>query len=226
MSSLVERFKLFFIGCFISLCGTFPFGTLNVLALHISANKGIYSAFLFSVGVALTEMAYVYITLIGLRVIQARSRLLYTTQWLSVGILLVFAFLSAWSALYPLPQQHAILLPEHLSPFLLGLLMSSVNPAQITFWLGWNSVLIAKNILKYNIQFYFIYILGIGLGTLSGLAFFIGAGQFGVGWIQAHQNLFNYIIAGVFLCLSIFQGYGLITRRHQLPSKLGSIDTD
>src|SRR5512135_1813829 len=53
-------------GLGISALGTLPLGTLNIAAMQISMAEGVRNAAMFSLGVALVEMAYLRISIIGI----------------------------------------------------------------------------------------------------------------------------------------------------------------
>jgi len=90
------------------------------------------------------------------------------------------------------------------SPFLLGLLLSALNPLQVPFWLGWNRFLITKNILNTQKGVSSLYLLGIGLGTMSSLLIFIFSGAYILKNYQDYSYVVTLILGLIYLG---FAGY-------------------
>jgi uncharacterized membrane protein YdjX (TVP38/TMEM64 family) len=69
---------------------------------------------------------------------------------------------------------------------------------QIPFWFGWSTVLFSKGILQADGQQFNWYSVGIGIGTLIGLAVFVAGGQLLLHNMQRHMSIVQYCIAGIF----------------------------
>ncbi len=190
-----SRFKIFYSGLFISLAGAIPLGVLNVTASHISANKGTGEALAFAIGVLLVEVFYVRVTLTGLNLLKRKEKLfarIHTSAtWLMAGMGVVILFSVSHPSVPAFVQQHP-------PAFLLGLLLSAVNLAQIPFWLGWNAVLMRKKILPSSTGAFNVYVTGVGTGTLAGLSLFIWGGREAATILQQHQNLIDVVIGFTF----------------------------
>jgi threonine/homoserine/homoserine lactone efflux protein len=191
-------------GLSISALGTLPLGTLNVAAMQVSVSEGLTSAIYFSLGVALVEVMYVRISLVGLHWIRQNARLLKWMDWIALAVVLALAAGSFYAASQP-DQHKSIILQTKLPSFFLGMLMSAINPAQVPFWFGWSSVLFSKRVLHANASCYNYYIIGIGFGTLVGLSIFAFGGRFLVNSLQNSHDTINYIIGSVFLLTAIIQ---------------------
>jgi threonine/homoserine/homoserine lactone efflux protein len=196
--------KVFFWGMIVSFLGSLPLGTLNVAAMQISVQESISNAIYFSLGSLLTEMIYVRISLVGINWIRKQKVLLKWMEWIALGIVLALA---AGSFIAATHEHHAknVILNNNMHRFFLGLLLSSISPMQIPFWFGWSTVLFSKNILQPKNSFYNLYILGIGLGTLTGNCVFIFGGKYIVEKLDANQNILNWVIGGIFALTAIIQ---------------------
>jgi threonine/homoserine/homoserine lactone efflux protein len=197
-------FRVFLTGLFISFLGTLPLGTLNIAAMQIGIASGVKAALFFAAGALVAEIVYVRISLVAMDWVRRQKRILKMLEWATFLIVLALAVSSFYTAMNPGVQKNPIL-NNALHPFLLGLMMSAINPVQIPFWFGWSTVLFTKNILKPQTDYYNSYIVGIGFGTLLGNGVFIFGGRLIAESIQHNQNILNYIIGGVFAITALIQ---------------------
>jgi threonine/homoserine/homoserine lactone efflux protein len=201
MSRLI---KIFFVGMLISALGTLPLGTLNIIAMQLSVAEGYIKACYFAVGVALVEIIYVRISLVGMDWVRKRKNLFKWLDWIAVLVVAALAMASFIAASKPQATHNAII-SNQMNRFLFGLMLSAINPVQIPFWFGWSTVLFTKKVLESNPKHYNFYIIGIGLGTLIGHSVFIFAGQLFAKTLESNANIVNYVIGGVFTITAIIQ---------------------
>ncbi len=196
--------KVFFWGMIVSFLGSLPLGTLNVAAMQISVQESISNAIYFSLGSLLTEMIYVRISLVGINWIRKQKVLFKWMEWITLAIVLALA---AGSFIAATHEHHTknVMLNNDMHRFLLGLLLSAISPMQVPFWFGWSTVLFQKNILQPKNAFYNLYIIGIGIGTLSGNCVFIFGGKYIVEKLNTNQNILNWVIGGIFALTAIIQ---------------------
>ncbi|MEO7311530.1 MAG: LysE family transporter [Chitinophagaceae bacterium] len=199
-----KLFKVFSWGLMISALGTLPLGTLNIAAMQISVSEGLRPALLFAFAATLVEIIYVRISLVGMDWVRKQKKLLKWLDWIALTIVLALAIGSFYAASQPSHVKN-VFLQNHMNRFLLGLLMSAINPVQIPFWFGWSTVLFTKNILEPKPAQYNLYIIGIGLGSLIGLGVFVFGGKLLVDKLNTNQHLLNYIIGGVFAVTALLQ---------------------
>jgi len=194
--------KIFFWGLLVSFLGSLPLGTLNVAAMQISVQENIRNAIFFSLGSLTVEMIYVRISLVGINWIRKQKKLFRWMEWIALAIVVALAIGSFAAAMKP---HHAknVMLNNDINRYLLGLTLSAINPVQIPFWFGWSTVLFTKNILQPKNSYYNFYIIGIGLGTLSGNLIFIFGGKWIVQILNGDQSLMNWIIGGIFAITSV-----------------------
>jgi threonine/homoserine/homoserine lactone efflux protein len=94
-----------------------------------------------------------------------------------------------------------------LSPVLLGLLLSIINPFHVPFWIGWTAVLKSKHVLNDNRGAHNFYVLAIGLGTALAFLVYALAGRFLVDHLQKQHVLLNWIIGIALLITALVQFY-------------------
>lgn len=194
--------KVFFWGMMVSFLGSLPLGTLNVAAMQISVQESIHNAILFSLGSLTVEMIYVRISLVGINWVRKQKKLFRYMEWITVAIVLALAIGSFAAAMKPHPAKNVVL-NNNINRYVLGAMLSAINPVQIPFWFGWSTVLFTKNILAPKNSFYNLYIVGIGIGTLLGNFVFIFGGKWIVTLLNGNQNLLNWIIGGIFTVTAV-----------------------
>jgi threonine/homoserine/homoserine lactone efflux protein len=204
--------KIFFTGMLISFVGSLPLGTLNVAAMQISVASGITAAMLFSLGSLAAEIVYVRLSLVAMDWIRKQEKIFRILEWVTLIIVLGLAAASFYAALHPATQKN-IILDSNLPKFLLGFVMSAVNPVQIPFWFGWSTVLFTKKILLPRPDHYNIYIAGIGIGTFIGNLVFIFGGRFIADKINNNQDILNWVIGGIFTLTGIIQIWRMIKKK-------------
>jgi threonine/homoserine/homoserine lactone efflux protein len=210
MNSLL---KIALWGMGISALGTLPLGVLNVAAMQISVTEGVRSASLFSLGVALIEVVYVRISIVGINWIRKHESLLRWMDWIAFGIVAALAVSSFVVAIQPPGEAKSIFFNNNVNSFVLGMGMSAINPMQIPFWFGWSTVLFSRGILQPGIRSFNWYTIGIGLGTLIGLAAFVAGGQLLVQYLDDHAQAVNYGIASIFAITALIFLYRILFRK-------------
>ena len=209
MSKLV---RIFFTGMLISFLGSLPLGTLNIAAMQIAISGTILSAILFSLGSLTAEMVYVRLSLIAMDWVRKQQKLFKILEWVTLGIVVALAVASFYAALHPTNHKNPVL-DNPLPPYVLGFVMSAVNPVQIPFWFGWSTVLFTKKILLPKSSHYNSYIVGIGLGTLMGNCVFIFGGKLIADKINANQHILNYVIGGIFAITALIQLWKILKKK-------------
>jgi threonine/homoserine/homoserine lactone efflux protein len=205
-----KLFRIFITGMFISFLGSLPLGTLNVAAMQIAIYKGIAAGLWFSSGSLAVEVVYVRLSLVAMDWVRRQQRLFRILEWVTLGIIVVLAVSSFWAAAHTSAHSEPVApayLENTLHPFLLGVIMSAVNPVQIPFWFGWSTVLFTKKILLPRNNHYNTYIAGIGLGTLFGNFVFVFGGHAIAGSISGNQHILNWVIGGIFTLTALIQAW-------------------
>ena len=196
----------------VSFLGSLPLGTLNVAAMQISVSDGVSPAIYFSLGSLTVEIIYVRLSLVAMDWVRRQEKLFKILEWVTLGIVVALAASSFYAATHPSVEENFIL-SSTLHRYVLGVVMSAVNPVQIPFWFGWSTVLFTKGILKPRNDHYNTYIIGIGLGTLFGNAIFIFGGLVIAEKLNANQHVVNWIIGGIFAITAIIQLWKILKKK-------------
>lgn len=204
--------KIFFTGMLVSFLGSLPLGTLNIAAMQISITDGVMAALLFSTGSLLAEVVYVRLSLVAMDWIRKQERIFRVLEYVTLLIVLALAASSFYAATHPTVEKNVVL-NSPMPKFLLGLIMSAINPVQIPFWFGWSTVLFTKKILLPRKDFYNSYIIGIGIGTLFGNFVFIFGGLLIASRINNNQHILNWIIGGIFALTALIQIWKMVKKK-------------
>lgn len=207
---MLDLIKVFFTGMLISFLGSLPLGTLNVTAMQIGIQENLRNAIRFSLGVAIIEILYVRLSLTGIDWVIAHDTLFTILQWITVFIFIVLAVSSFLIARKKNETKKNILLNNNMNRFWLGITMSAVNPVQIPFWFIWSTYLITNKVLMPTQTEFNVYTVGIGIGTLSGLAIFIFAGKWAMNKMNASQRWLNIFVGIIFLISAVVQFYKVV----------------
>jgi threonine/homoserine/homoserine lactone efflux protein len=199
--------KVFFTGMAISFLGSLPLGSLNIAAMQVAIRENVRRAVFFSLGVALVEIAYVRLSLTGMDWVMGHRQLFRALEWATVFLFLLLGASSLITARKKQGEQKNILLNNQVNRFWLGVMMSAINPVQIPFWFIWSTYLLSTKILLPTTTDYTTYTIGIGIGTLSGLALFIFGGRWLVQKINASHRAINLVVALVFFISAVIQLY-------------------
>jgi threonine/homoserine/homoserine lactone efflux protein len=196
--------KIFFTGMLVSFLGSLPLSTLNIAAMQISITDGHSPALWFAAGILLAEIIYVRISLVAMDKIRKQEKVLKALEWVTLFIVVALAVLSFVAAAQNNAQAKNILLSNSMPRFVLGLLMSALNPVQIPFWFGWSTVLFTKKILLPRNDHYNFYISGIGLGTFLATSVFI---------LNANQHTLHLVIGGIFTITAVIQIWKMVRKK-------------
>ena len=219
-------FRIFLWGLLISFLGSLPLGTLNVAAMQIGIQESIKNAIFFSAGSLLVEMVYVRLSLVGIDWVRKQVRLMKAMEWITLGIILALAIGSFIAAANDSGDGKNVILQNNMHRFLLGAIMSAINPVQIPFWFGWSTVLFTKKILEPSKMQYNFYIIGIGIGTLLGNSVFIFGGKWLVGTIKNSTQYINWVIGGIFTITAIIQLWKIISHKNSIDRMENIKDED
>ena len=197
----------------ISFLGSLPLGTLNVAVMQIAISDGLYPAALFALGSLIAELVYVRISLIAMDWVRRQERLFKILEWVTLAIVVALAASSFYAAMHPEIDKSPIL-SSTLNRFMLGLIMSAVNPVQIPFWFGWSTVLFTKKVLLPKPSHYNVYTTGIGIGTIFGNCVFIFGGKLIADKINNNQHILNWVIGGIFVLTAVIQIWKMARKKN------------
>jgi len=211
--------RIFITGLFISFLGTLPLGTMNIAAMQISVSDGLRPALYFAMGVLLVEIIYVRLSLVAMNWIRKNQKLFKILEWVTLLIIVALAISSFVAAADPVVKKNVVL-SNTMHRFVLGMVMSALNPMQIPFWFGWSTVLFTKKVLQPKISHYNIYILGIGIGTFVGMCLFVFGGRLLVDTLNSKQNVISWIVGGIFALTAIIQAWRMFKTKKDVVHQM------
>jgi threonine/homoserine/homoserine lactone efflux protein len=215
---MMKLLRIFFTGIFVSFVGAIPLGTTNLAATQIAITDGLEEALLFSAGLIIADIFYIYLTLLAMQWIQRQKKLFKALEWLTLFIVFSLAASNFYAAAHPGVNKN-VLLSNSLPRFVLGLTLNGLNPLQIPFWLGWSTVLFSKNILQPRWKHYNLFAGGASFGFLLALLLFIFGGRLIADKISNNQAAVYYVIGAIFMITGVVQIWKMINRKdvvHQL----------
>lgn len=215
---MLKLVRIFIAGIFISFIGALPLGTINISAMQLAITDGVQPAVLFALGMIPPDIFYVLVTLLAMQWIQRQKRLFKALEWVTLAIVVALAAANFYAALHPAVQKN-ILLSSTLPPFFLGMVMNAVNPLQVPFWFGWNTILLNKKTLEHRWLHYNTYAAGVSVGLFAGTAIFIFGGKLVADKINRNQNILSWAIGGIFFLTALYQIWKMQKKKdvvHQL----------
>lgn len=201
----MEMIKVFFIGALISFLGQLPLGNMNLTATQLSVQENARSAWKYGSGIVIVEIIYLRLALTGMDWVVEHKILFTIMGWVTVAVFIVLGILAFIIARRQTSAKKGLLLNNKMNRFLLGLVVSGLNPAQIPFWFLWSTQLLnSKVLIPTTIQFN-IFTTGAGLGSVAGLAVYIHGGKWLISKLKTSNRGLNVFMGVVFILAGLFQ---------------------
>ncbi|HOD09768.1 MAG TPA: hypothetical protein PKH91_03405 [Flavobacterium sp.] len=202
------KIKNIFIGFLVSFIGSIPLGYLNVVGYDVFKKFGLNETLFYLLGVISIEFFVIYFTLLFANQLIANKKLLKFIEGFSVVFMFVLAFIFYTSASSETTNPSVLERYVKYSPFVVGLILSSLNFIQVPFWTSWNLYLLNGNYIEISKSRKYFYVFGTVFGTFSGMLVLI----FSLNYLTLEFEffklfLFQFIIPIVFVVLGIFQGF-------------------
>ena len=198
-----KQLILFASAAAISSIGGLPLGTLNITAMFIAEHRGTSAALWFALGALLIEIVYVYLTLKLFEWLSTNAKVLTAIRWISIGVMLTIGIWLLVENTHA--NMHISAESRKANPFLTGLLLSALNPAQIPFWLGWNAVAIDRKLLQLQTPATLVWLMGIGTGTFLSLGLFAVSGPAIFKMIGGNDRMLTRLIGLIFVLAALLQ---------------------
>lgn len=203
-----ELLLVLFTGFGVSFLGQLPLGNLNVAATQIGVEESIKNAWLFSIAGAIVEVVYLRIALNSSEWLMHNKMLFNYMNWFTVVLFYVLGFLSIRKAIKQKePEKKGLLIDNNINRFVLGLMLSAVNPMQIPFWFFWGTYFIQNGTVKPTSTDFNLFTAGACLGTLSGQVIYIHGGKWLIQKLKASHKILNIIMGAVFIISASIQVY-------------------
>jgi len=209
---MLKLLRIFFTGIFVSFLGALPLGTQNLAAMQIAISDGLQPALIFSLGLIIADIFYIYVTLLAMQWIQKQKKLFKALEWVTLIIVIALAASNFYAATQPSVQKN-VLLSNSVPPLILGLLLNGVNPMQIPFWFGWSTVLFTKKILQPRWKHYHLFAGGASVGFFAAILLFIFGGRLIADRITSKQDIVYYSIGGIFTITGLIQIWKMVKKK-------------
>lgn len=204
---MVSKLKNIGVGFAISFVGSIPLGYLNVIGLQYYQKENLSPTLLYLMGVVLIESIVIYFTAKGVSKIAIQPKLKTKISVFSIVFLLLLAYLSQPTATQETTNYNLNISQLLYYPFITGIVLSSLNFAQVPFWLSWNVYVLNENYITSQQKGLLYYTLGAIIGTFTGMLTLILALHKTVNYTQIS---FQQYIPWLFIGLAAWQGIILV----------------
>ncbi|HEU5164002.1 MAG TPA: LysE family transporter [Chitinophagaceae bacterium] len=207
---MIEILKVFFIGFLISFLGQLPLGNMNLTATQLSVQENYRNAWKYGLGIVLVEIIYLRLALTGMDWVVEHKVLFSIMGWLTVIVFIVLGILAFVMARKQTSAKKGLLLNNKMNRFLLGVVVSGINPAQIPFWFLWSTQLLNTKVILPTTGQFNLFTAGAGLGSLAGLAVYIHGGKWIITKLKTSNKGLNIFMGIVFILAGLLQLYNML----------------
>jgi len=211
---MIELLKVFFIGFLISFLGQLPLGNMNLTATQLSVQESFRNAWKYGLGIVLVEVIYLRLALTGMDWVVEHKQLFMIMGWLTVILFVALGVLAFVMARKQTSAKKGLLLNNKMNRFLLGVVVSGINPAQIPFWFLWSTQLLNSKLLSPTNAQFNLFTAGAGLGSLAGLALYIHGGKWLITKLKTSNRGLNIFMGIVFILAGLFQLYNMLFKKN------------
>ena len=211
---MIELLKVFFIGFLISFLGQLPLGNMNLTATQLSVQESFRNAWKYGLGIVLVEVIYLRLALTGMDWVVEHNQLFRIMGWLTVILFVALGVLAFVLARKQTSAKKGLLLNNKMNRFLLGVVVSGINPAQIPFWFLWSTQLLNSKVLSPTNAQFNLFTAGAGLGSLAGLALYIHGGKWLITKLKTSNRALNIFMGIVFILAGLFQLYNMLFKKN------------
>lgn len=209
--------KNILVGFLISFIGSIPLGYLNLFGYQIYSTSNFNQLSLYLFGVLIVEAIVIYTTLKFSTKISMNPKWKNYISIFSFIFLLVIAFLTYTSSSNDTNSLEKYNSYLSYSALISGIILSSINFAQIPFWMSWNLYLTNENYIISKGKLGLVYVLGTVIGTYFGMLAIIFSIEAAKDKNLISPTFFSKYIWVIFLVLAIFQLFQIV--RTQLKTK-------
>lgn len=201
------------VGFLVSFIGSIPLGYLNLVGFEIYLKTNLLQLYYYLFGVVIIEAIVIYGTLQFAHKLDLNPKL---KKWISLFSVFFLFFLAYYfyaenSNTVENKSDYIALLKY--PTLLTGLFLSSINFAQIPFWMSWNLYLVNGNYIYKDRNSNWFYLLGTLVGTFLGmLVLILGIKSVANAGI-IHENTISKYIPLLFIGLALFQVFHLIRNK-------------
>lgn len=205
----------FLLGLLISFMGSLPLGYLNVIGLQILFKQGHLAIMSFILGIMAVEFFVLKIVGFGAKWLVGQKRLLLFIDVFTI----LFLGSIAWYFISNIGNDKSFSLSQLQLvqyPFILGVLLNSLNAIQWPYWAGIYMYVFRTKKLKTTQKANYIFIIGSLMGTGIGMLFF----AYVIQYILVANNIemthyLNTIFAILFFVLAFIQIANLFLNKNK-----------
>ena len=211
---MIEIVKVFLVAALVSFLGQLPLGNMNLTATQLSVQENYRNAWKYGLGIVLVELLYLRFALTGMDWVVEHKVIFTIMGWITVIVFVGLGVLAFVTARKQTGEKKGLLLNNKMNRFLLGIVVSGLNPAQIPFWFLWITQLLnSKLLLPTSVQFNW-FTAGAGLGSLAGLAVYIHGGKWIITRLKTSNKRLNIFMGIVFILAGLFQLYNMLFKKN------------
>lgn len=207
---MLQLWYVWFSGLGISFLGQLPLGNMNLTATQLSVQENHTSAWKYGLGIVVVEMIYLRLALSGMDWVVENKTLFTIMGWITVVVFIGLGVLAFILARKQTSAKKGLLINNKINRFLLGMMVSAVNPAQIPFWFLWSTQLLDANVIKPSMLHFNLFTIGAGIGSLAGLAVYIHGGKWLITKLKTSNRGLNVFMGVVFILAGLFQLYNML----------------
>lgn len=157
------------VGFIVSFLGSLPLGYLNIIGVEVFSKFGMNSLVSFLVGVIIAQTVVVYYTVIFANQLLNNKKLMKAIDFFAVLFLFLLAYLFYINSNQTAAEHDYLGGYAQYSPFLIGIVLCTLNFLQIPFWVAWNLYLMNANHISLVRNLKYHYIFGTLVGTFWGM---------------------------------------------------------
>jgi threonine/homoserine/homoserine lactone efflux protein len=210
----MESLQVFLIGALISFLGQLPLGNMNLTATQISVQENFKNSWKYGLGIVIVEIIYLRLALTGMDWVVEHKQLFTIMGWITVVMFVGLGIMAFIIARKQPGAKKGLLLNNKMNRFLLGVIVSGINPAQIPFWFIWSTQLINSKALEPTTSQFNIFTAGAGIGSLAGLAVYIHGGKWIINKMKTSNRKLNVFMGIVFILAGLFQLYNMLFKKN------------
>jgi len=211
---LMLHLYVLLVGFIISFLGQLPLGNMNLTATQLSVQENLRNAWKYGLGIVLVEIIYLRLALTGMDWVVEHKQLFAIMGWLTIIVFIVLGVLAFIMARKQSSAKKGLLLNNKMNRFLLGVVVSGINPAQIPFWFLWSTQLLNSKVLMPTTGQFNLFTAGAGFGSLAGLAVYIHGGKWMITKLKTSNKGLNIFMGIVFILAGLFQLYNMLFKQN------------
>ena len=202
------------LGFIISFLGQLPLGNMNLTATQLSVQESYRNAWKYGLGIVIIVIIYLRLALSGMDWVVEHKQLFAIMGWLTVVVFITLGVLAFIMARKQTSIKKGLLLNNKMNRFLLGIVVSGINPAQIPFWFLWSTELLNSKVLMPTTGQFNLFTAGAGLGSLAGLAVYIHGGKWLITKLKTSNRALNIFMGIVFILAGLLQLFNMLSKKN------------